>query len=1688
MEGIIGFAFILVLGFIAVVLILPFVALSRAGRAARKAEQSEKNEKELGARLSTLEQQVIKLANLVSRVEDLERQIQSFNEPARATVSEPAGAPLQFTPAQPSMEIPEPPPAAAYRDRPEIGEAPGIVPLVPPPPPPPPVVHAPHGVTRLDKALHAELPPPHTGILANGAAPPSVKEGLKEKQHGSAEVPAPVKVPPATQAPLPPVEIPPQRATPGPPPKPAVEKTPPVVVSPAPTPKPEAHGHAVPPRPTPVARPLPPPPVFVPRPPGPSLGDRMRRLMNIEEVLGANYLGKLGVIILVIGVAGLVGYKFSSFPAWLQFLSAYLIGLMMLVAGVRFEGGRYRLLARAGIGGGWASIFVTTWALHHAGKAPVVASETFDLILMLLVAAGMVAHTLKYNSQVVSGLAFLLPSLTVTVTLYFATDVADAIRIPSLVASAILAAGLVVIVVRRHWFELEVFGIASTFVNHFLWIRPVVERHQGFPEYYASAALLVTYWVVFRASYIVRKIEDAREEAVSTAAALLNTILLLGVLKYQALHPEMAFYFLLALGAAELALGQLPATHKRRTAFVILTTLGATFLLAGPVYKLSGAALPVVWLAEAEAFFLAGVFTREIVFRRLGMIAGLIVAAKMDWLALAQVTDPKFTGLQGEDILKASVVYGTAALVFYANSHAAPRRWPDLVKTSLEDWSFRGFSYIAGSIIFLGLWLVCAEVWTAVAWGGIAFLLAFIGAQLKIKQLSTQVPVFAAAAVLRVFTVNYYATGSIQHVSTRLITVVLVAGLLFAASRWMRRSEIPVAQIIAEAHTWAATALVAVLIWHESPELWRAACWATMAMTLSLLGRHFKLREFSHKAHCLAAAAFAGCFVFDLITTVPHHHHGARLTVVLLTSGFVYFSSRQLRLTQIPSQELLAAVHTWTASTLLMLLAWYEVRVEYAAPAWILLGFALVTIGRALKLKRLSYQGLLLSVIAFVGVLIISFAEPSSHTHDLLRLGPVALVAALLYASSRWAGLLEAAEARTLGATQTWGATFLLALLAWYEVRAEYAAPAWITLGLAMAIVGRALKLKRFSFQEYALAFAAFLGALLVNMIGTSHHTHIMLRLATVSFVAAMLYVCSRWAALVHFEGAKPVAEMHTWWGTALVALLAWYELPTPWTAVAWAALALILVFLGQRIKFKDLSYQGFVLSAAAFIGGLTLNLFDTPEHVHVPERLLTVALIGGMIYFASLWTERTEIDGANYIAAGQTWQGTFLFAVLAWYELRTEYVAPVWCGMALALIIIGSQLKRRGLSTQGYMLSIAGLSSVFAVNFYGATLGRFDSSLLVTVGLSAALLYSCSRWSASMETAKKMKVPEAYTWAGSTLVFFLIWYELQPVGVAVGWALFGIMLFELGFGRRSASLRFQAYVAFTASFARSLYVNFNTAGNHGEISLRVWTTVFLALVFFYAFGRLVGHNEEFLSRDRTFRVTQLFGYLGSITVAALLRSELDPNWVIAGWALMIVVFVGVAWRLEFRIFLDQGLLLSFAVLYRTALFNFYQSSHIPTPSEHSRLVYVGVAASLLLLSVPLALQVQIPESAEPKKEKQGIAKFIAAIMERPEQVLFFIPYSLLTVVFWLELPNAATLSWGLEAVIIFLFALWAGQRSFRLAAVALLLACVVRIALVDFWKFNGSYRWLTAMGLGVALIVVSFLYTRYHEAIRRYL
>ncbi len=874
-------------------------------------------------------------------------------------------------------------------------------------------------------------------------------------------------------------------------------------------------------------------------------GARFRSAHELEEVLGTNWLNKLGIGILVLGIAFFLAYQIKNLGPAGKVLVGYAVSAAILGGGVWLQRReRYKILARAAIGGGWALLFFTTYAMYHVPAAHVLESQALDLALMLLVAGGMVWHTLRYNSQVVTGLAFLLAFLTVTISHS---------NVYSLSAGVVLAGGLVVIVGRKQWFELELFGILASYLNHYLWLRPIIEPMRGhrhpFPEFTASVAILVLYWAIFRLSYIFRMPKDDRAERVSTIAALLNTVLVLLVLKYQSVHPEWAFWALLAIGAAEIALAQLPAARRRRTAVIVLLTIGIVQLVAAFPFRYSGMRLSVFWLLEAEAILLLGVWTREIVFRRLGMLSTLLVAGQMISVDAARIYGIRMDGADVSSKPSVAILFAVAAIVFYLNSYLGLHQWSELFTTTFDR------------------------------------------------------------------------------------------------------------------------------------------------------------------------------------------------TVM----------------------------------------------------------------------KRLAHAG---AIMTFIG---------------------------------------------------------------------------------------------------------------------------------------------------------------------------AWIMFPEAWTAVVWCALGLVLALAARRFSVPDFGYQANVLALASVIRALAVNL-GTEDRFHgVSLRLITVALVAAALYATARWS----------------WSG------------RPEV----------------------GLTVHGYFFFVHRL------------------------------------------------IEGTYTWAASFLVALLTWYELQPVGVAPAWAVFGLVLLELGITRRNLGLRLQGYVAFLASFLRIFFVNLNAAGTPGSVSPRFYTTIPVVLAFYYAYWRL--RDDEGL-RERAFRAAGFCCWLGLISMAGLVRFELPADWVAAGWAGMALALLGIARLSSQRVFLHQSILMVAGVVFRTTLHNFYERSYFPAPPWENRFISVGAVVALLLAALPLAFRMR---NKDRSVGDSGIFRWLSLATNRPEQVFFFAAVFLLTVLLAVEMRHGmVTLSWGLEGVAIFLFAILMRERSFRLAGLGLLLLCAAKILLVDVWRLQGNDRYLTLIVLGAALLLVSFLYTRYREGIRQYL
>jgi hypothetical protein len=717
-------------------------------------------------------------------------------------------------------------------------------------------------------------------------------------------------------------------------------------------------------------------------------------MLDLEQMLGANWLSKIGVAVLVLGVAFFLAWQLRELGPAGKVVVGVVVSILLLAAGIwgeRFE--RYRILARAGLAGGWSLLFFTAYASHHIAAARVVHSALAGFVLMLAVVAAMVAHTLRFRSQVVTGLAFALAFSTVAI---------NRVDVYSLTANVALAIGFSFVVVRMRWFKLEVLGIVATYLNHFLWLIPVIAPMKGkvhpFPEFYASAAILALYWAIFRVSYVVRRAED---DAPSTLAGVLNTALLLAVMKYQSAHPELAFYALLTLGAIELMLSRLPNMRRKRMSFLVLTSIGAVLVVAAIPFRYAPQYVAPVWLLEAALLVFIGVVTNERAYRRLGFLAGVATAVQLLAVPGARLLGARLGGgypVQSEWILGA--IFAAAMLALYAAAEWLPRRWPAMFDAAVDRRMARYLSYLAAVMGFAAGWVTLPVSGAAVFWIALALVVAFAAHRLGAIDLRIQANALAAITVLRVLIVN------LPKADARLLTVSIVVAGMYLLSRWNGWPDLA---------TWVASALVALFAWYQLLPISVAVAWTMAGVVLVEIGLLRASLQLRAQGYALLAIAFARVFVVNM------NAEQARLyTIVPILIAFLYvFERAHVRL------------FAWLAAAGALALLRFELLDDVVAIAWAAL--ALVLVAAALSGRRVFLHiGIATAVLTLArGVLHNlyerSFFPPPANAPRWLLVG---IVSALLVATLPFAFRLRQVD-RPLAARP------FARLLAWLDARPE---------------------------------------------------------------------------------------------------------------------------------------------------------------------------------------------------------------------------------------------------------------------------------------------------------------------------------------------------------------------------------------------------------------------------------------------------------------------------------------------------------------------------------------------------------------------------------------------------------------------------------------------------------------------------
>jgi len=364
-----------------------------------------------------------------------------------------------------------------------------------------------------------------------------------------------------------------------------------------------------------------------------------------EALLGGNWLNKIGVLVLVVGIALALGYSFKHLGPWGIDAICVAGSLAMLVAGVLLEPReRYRTFARGLLGGGWAALYFTVYAMQAFEAARLIYNPWTGALLLLAVAVGIIAHSLRYRSQTVTGVAYFTAFVTLAIT-----------QVTSLSITALvpLAASLLYIARRFSWRTMALFGLVATYVV--CGTRP----DTGAPLWQVQTIFAV-YWLLFEGFDLL---------CADPWLLPLNAVgfLSLSLFKWHALAPDDVWAFLAVVAAAYVAGALLRARTGRWQPAI---TLAAALAAAAILLKLEHQWVVFGLLVEAELLYLAGVRLRAAYLRYVatplfGVAVFHLLASELDlpvraWTPVAAFGAALFYA--NRFLREADVLYGYAGI------------------------------------------------------------------------------------------------------------------------------------------------------------------------------------------------------------------------------------------------------------------------------------------------------------------------------------------------------------------------------------------------------------------------------------------------------------------------------------------------------------------------------------------------------------------------------------------------------------------------------------------------------------------------------------------------------------------------------------------------------------------------------------------------------------------------------------------------------------------------------------------------------------------------------------------------------------------------------------------------------------------------------------------------------------------
>jgi hypothetical protein len=436
----------------------------------------------------------------------------------------------------------------------------------------------------------------------------------------------------------------------------------------------------------------------------------------------------------------------------------------------------------------------------------------------------------------------------------------------------------------------------------------------------------------------------------------------------------------------------------------------------------------------------------------------------------------------------------------------------------------------------------------------------------------------------------------------------------------------------------------------------------------------------------------------------------------------------------------------------------------------------------------------------------------------------------------------------------------------------------------------------------------------------------------------------------------------------------------------------------------------------------------------------------------------------------------TGLLMAIAWKLAPGDYLGVIWLALGAMLFELGLRRLPSQLRQLAYVVSATACVNLFYSHVFLAHKGS-PAAQPISLGIAALLCYGLS---GRLFKPMPDRIPdEERAWtrdlnaaAGTLFVMTVGWLELPAPMVALAWAVVGLVLLELGFSFTLSRFRLLGNLVAATVSGRLFMANFTTLGNTLGISHRLLTVVPILISQYYVWTRYRRHEVQEWERS----LVRFYLYAPAILAVALVRFELGRSMAVVGWALLMLALYRTGLTKDIADLRWQSYAIAILAFWRCWNTNFY------IPESLAGVRGRVLTGTLAIASFYCAQLLSPRESAAGSSSRSRIDRHARTFFSLLASVL------LAALLFYEVSGGILTMAWGVEAVALLAAGFPLRDRLQRLSGLFLFLVCVLKLFLYDLRQLETVNRILSFIVLGVILVSVSWIYTRFRDRLQRFL